>query len=211
MQQYHSRRKKRLLGEPWDELPGSYKPNDPTKGKWRAFQLAFILMNLQSISPENGGSDHSDRELVDLMWFPTGGGKTEAYLGLAACDIFLRRLTRPTNGGCTVLMRYTLRLLTSQQFQRSSSMICACEIIRRENHEILGEEQISIGMWVGQSLTPIWRQEGIKAANKFVGNRGEEVESPFQLLNCPWCGTALDDRKNSGYMVHKFSGKPFGN
>ena len=86
-------------------------------------------------------------------------------------------------------------------------MICACEIIRRENHEILGEEQISIGMWVGQSLTPIWRTEALTAANKFAGS-SEELDSPFQLLNCPWCGTALDDKKNPGYMVYKFRGKP---
>jgi hypothetical protein len=207
MQQYHSRRKKRMVEDEWAELPSSYEPQDNKNGRWRTFQIAFILMNLASIGTKQDGSEHSDREIVDLIWFPTGGGKTEAYLGLAACDIFYRRLIQPTNGGCTVLMRYTLRLLTSQQFQRASSMICACEIIRRDNPEDLGDEPISIGLWVGESLTPIYRGKALKALGDLAGKKSQS-ENPFQLLKCPWCGTAMDEHTHLGYVAHKFIGKP---
>jgi Helicase conserved C-terminal domain len=201
MQQYHSRRDKRAIDGGWEDLPANYERKDHKTGRWRAFQLAFILMNLASLMRMDDGSDHPDRSLVDLIWFPTGGGKTEAYLGLSACDIFFRRLTNPANGGCTVLMRYTLRLLTAQQFQRASSMICACELLRRENPDALGIEPITIGLWVGQSLTPIWREDAIRAANA-LANKQKQAENPFQLLKCPWCGTELDNRSHLGYLPH---------
>src|SRR5262249_25963103 len=157
----------------WEDFPISYKPKDKRGGRWRSFQLAFILMNLNSLIQLEDGSDHADRNLVDLIWFPTGGGKTEAYLGLAACNIFFRRLTNPDNAGCTVLMRYTLRLLTAQQFQRAGSMICACELLRRQQPTALGQEPISVGLWVGQSLTPIRRDEAIRAANALANNQSK--------------------------------------
>jgi len=201
MQQYHSRRDKRTVSGQWENLPTSYEPKDNQMGRWHTFQLAFILMTLPSLVKREDGTDHPDRNLVDLIWFPTGGGKTEAYLGLAACDIFLRRLSNPENAGCTVLMRYTLRLLTAQQFQRASSMICACELLRREMPEVLGREPITIGLWVGQSLTPTRRNDAIKAANA-LANRQKQAENPFQLLKCPWCGTELDNRAHLGYLPH---------
>ncbi len=199
MQQYHSRREKRTVEGNWESLPQSYEPDNNKAGRWRTFQLAFILMNLSSLIQKEDGADHPDRNLVDLIWFPTGGGKTEAYLGLAACDIFFRRLRNPVNAGCIVLMRYTLRLLTAQQFQRASSMICACEMVRREMPEMLGKEPISIGLWVGKSLTPIRRSDAIKAANA-LANSQKQAENPFQLLKCPWCGTELDNRAHLGYL-----------
>src|SRR5207344_1580343 len=97
---------------------------------WRPFQLAFILMNLRGLADPA----HTDRELVDLLFFPTGGGKTEAYLGLAAFMILLRRLRDPgaTSSGVTVLMRYTLRLLTLDQLGRAATLVCALEVIRKD-------------------------------------------------------------------------------
>ena len=207
MQQYHSRRPRRGVDDAWEDFPKTYEPSDARSGRWRAFQLAFILMNLRSLVRGPGGKDHGDRQLVDLIWFPTGGGKTEAYLGLSACDIFYRRLRDPNDVGCTVLMRYTLRLLTAQQFQRACSMICACELIRREEPDRLGDEPISIGLWVGDSLTPNSRDDAIKAANALASKDAKEkqAENPFQVLKCPWCGTEMDNRKRLGYVTH---GKP---
>jgi hypothetical protein len=102
--------------------------------QWRAFQIAFILASLRSTAD----AADPDRERVELIWFPTGGGKTEAYFGLAAFSIFLRRLRNPADTGVQALMRYTLRLLTAQQFQRASRLICAMEFVRRLNGDRLG-------------------------------------------------------------------------
>jgi hypothetical protein len=150
-------------------------------GRWRPFQLAFILMNLRSIAQPQS----AERTIVDLIWFPTGGGKTEAYLGLTAFTIFFRRLQNPTNSGTTVLMRYTLRLLTTQQFQRAASLICACEVIRKETGNRLGRDRISIGLWVGNTVTPNKQAEAVAAHTKLL-NEGKP--NPFVVLTCPWCG-----------------------
>ena len=121
---------------------------------WRPFQLAFVLINLSSLVDRT----HQHRRTCDLLWFPTGGGKTEAYLGLTAFVLAHRRL-RPAAaghrvaGGVSVLMRYTLRLLTLQQFQRATALVCACEYLRVKEGQ-WGDERFSIGLWVGLSATP---------------------------------------------------------
>src|SRR6266513_19015 len=104
---------------------------------WRPFQLAFLLMNLEGIAQRAS----KDREVVDLLFFPTGGGKTEAYLGLAAFTLILRRLRNPgiASAGVTVLMRYTLRLLTLDQLGRASTLMCALELERQNDVDKLGE------------------------------------------------------------------------
>jgi hypothetical protein len=156
----------------------------PKRGRWHPFQLAFVLMNLRSISQRGC----EERKMVDLIWFPTGGGKTEAYLGLTAFAIFWRRLDNPGNDGTTALMRYTLRLLTTQQYQRASSLICACERIRRERERDLGATPISIGLWVGGDVTPIRQDEAVRKLQQLLdGGR----ENPFIMLNCPWCGAQM--------------------
>jgi hypothetical protein len=163
-----------------------YRPPDYSlkKARWRPFQLAFLLMNLRSVADANT----PERNLVDLIWFPTGGGKTEAYLGLSAFTIILRRLRNPNNGGTAVLMRYTLRLLTAQQFQRAASLICACEYLRRSRPKELGSTPISIGLWVGQGVTPNTQDDARKALNDlYKGSR----ENRFIVLACPWCGAAM--------------------
>lgn len=154
------------------------------RGRWRPFQLAFILMNLRAMSDRQS----DERKIVDLIWFPTGGGKTEAYLGLTAFTIFWRRLENPENDGTTALMRYTLRLLTTQQYQRAASLICACERIRRDNERDLGMTPISIGLWVGGDVTPIRHDDAVR---KFQDLLKGERENPFVMLSCPWCGAQM--------------------
>jgi hypothetical protein len=159
--------------------------------KWRPFQLAFVLMNLRPMrDPECPG-----RGIVDIIWFPTGGGKTEAYLGLAAYTILLRRLLDASNGGTTVLMRYTLRLLTTQQFQRAASLICALEGMRRTQPDRLGTEAVSIGLWVGSGVTPNAHRKACEAYTR-MANGGRE--NPFVLLSCPWCGIGMGPREQGG-------------
>ena len=161
-------------------------------GKWRPFQIAFILLNLKSIS----NKDAEEREIVDLIWFPTGGGKTEAYLGLTAFTIFLRRLNNPDDDGTTVIMRYTLRLLTAQQYERASSLICAIEKIRSENIKELGSKRITIGLWVGDSLTPNATRDVIENINEI--RRGKGQGNVSVMLKCPWCGASMETFKTSG-------------
>jgi hypothetical protein len=156
----------------------------PRKGLWRPFQLAFILMNLRSIAAR----DCPERAVVDLIWFPTGGGKTEAYLGLTAFSIFRRRLADRNDAGTTILMRYTLRLLTTQQFQRAASLICACEVIRRLNEAALGPVRISVGLWVGGTVTPNRNSDAITDLGNVLKNGGP---NKFIVLTCPWCGAEM--------------------
>jgi hypothetical protein len=163
---------------------------------WYPFQLAFVLLEIMSFVDPKG----NDRKIVDLLWFPTGGGKTEAYLGIAAFVIFYRRLARMTAvDGVTVLMRYTLRLLTIQQFERASILICACEIIRKK-YAIPGEE-ISIGLWVGNKLTPGTIKEADSTLAKIHagGDVSQDEADPCQIKICPWCGEKL---YNKNYIIN---------
>ena len=176
---------------------------NPNNYKWRSFQLAFILLNLESVSDlHHDDRSHPTKALADLLWFPTGGGKTEAYLGLAAYVMGIRRLQgviegRPGDKGLAVLMRYTLRLLTLQQFQRATALICACEKIRRDDLEIWGTEPFRIGLWVGNKSTPGTTEQSAQAIQKEMGNSSSygmvgSSGSPAQLTNCPWCGWKID-------------------
>ncbi len=162
--------------------------------RWRPFQLAFILLNLPGIADPHD----SHRLTVDLLFFPTGGGKTEAYLGLAAFTMVLRRLRKPSNngraaGGVSVVMRYTLRLLTLDQLARASGLVCALELERREVEDRYGTWPFEIGLWVGSAATP--NRMGRKGKSR--GTAREKVNhfksdparnsSPIPLEECPWC------------------------
>jgi hypothetical protein len=157
----------------------------PGSPRWRPFQLGFLLTALESTLDEN----HTDRDLVDLIWFPTGGGKTEAYLALVALLITWRRLNFPASGGgTTVLMRYTLRLLTGQQFERATRLIFALEHLRRTEPELgLGEEPITIGLWVGSATTPNSYRDALAAVSQ--GQQYGRLPRKLLLTQCPWCGT----------------------
>jgi len=164
--------------------------------QWRAFQLAFILLTLP------GRADPRDphRETVDLLFFPTGGGKTEAYLGLAAIAMVLRRLRHPAErgfggAGVSVMMRYTLRLLTLDQLSRAAGLVCALELERAANPGRLGEWPFEIGLWVGKAATPNilgekgdGRDDSAQAKTRQFKSDPGHKPSPIPLENCPWCG-----------------------
>ena len=178
-----------------DRLQG--KPRADDAYRWRPFQLAFLLTTLESTANE----DSEFRDTVDLIWFPTGGGKTEAYLGLIAFQIALRRLRHPdTGGGTAVLMRYTLRLLTRDQFIRATRLICALELIRRERDD-LGSAPITIGMWVGEATSPNTFRKAAELVNKAIAAN----ERPELVLDhCPWCGQDFKADRNYDSTTQHF-------
>jgi hypothetical protein len=167
---------------------------------WRAFQLAFILLNLSGIADPND----PNREVADLLFFPTGGGKTEAYLGLAAFTMVLRRLRNPgekglAGAGVTVMMRYTLRLLTLDQLARASGLMCALELEREKDKARYGEWPFEIGLWVGKAATPnVLGHKGdnnpdsarTKVRQFKADSKGKP--SPIPLENCPWCSKRFE-------------------
>ena len=163
---------------------------------WRPFQLAYILMNLRGVAEPT----HVERELVDLLFFPTGGGKTEAYLGLAAFTLVLRRLRNPDPAyrGLSVLMRYTLRLLTLDQLGRAAAMICALELEREAAPERLGEWPFEIALWVGRAATPNYMgrkgdgSDNTARARTLRFARDTSRNPPLPLDQCPWCGTKFN-------------------
>ena len=162
---------------------------------WRAFQLAFILLNLPGLADPND----PHRSTVDLLFFPTGGGKTEAYLGLAALAMVLRRLRNPeANGkagaGVSVVMRYTLRLLTLDQLSRAAGLVCALELERERNPERYGDWPFEIGLWVGKAATPNvmgrkgeHRSDSARAKTRRFKANPQANPAPIPLENCPWC------------------------
>lgn len=200
------------INELLTSVNSSMKFRDPT---WRPFQLAFMLMSVKSIVLDNPEDDNFERDIVDLIWFPTGGGKTEAYLGLTAFTIFHRRLAhKETSNGTAVIMRYTLRLLAAQQFTRAATLICACEYIRSDSAKgrkskypayDLGNERITIGLWIGGNHTPNRNQSAKEYLDELSHTTVKDLKykkdqyNKFQVLKCPWCGTKMtkeivDDR-----------------
>ena len=159
---------------------------------WRPFQLGFVLLNAAGLVDET----HTDRETLDLLFFPTGGGKTEAYLGVIGLTLLLRRLRgghRPDGGlGVAVLLRYTLRLLTLDQLGRAATLICALEVLRRgvpAGAVSLGDQPFAVGLWVGKSATANTLRDAAKAVDDFKNSRGP---TPFPLTGCPWCATKIE-------------------
>jgi hypothetical protein len=177
---------------------------------WHPFQLAFLLLSVPALAYPT----HSDRTepltaFADLLWFPTGGGKTEAYLGVAAFAMGIRRLQGKLGGydatrGLAVIMRYTLRLLTLQQFQRASTLICAMELLRKADPETWGTEPFTLGLWVGQKVTPNTTEESHEAIQKERDHQFGTGSTPAQLTSCPWCGSAINPGRD--IVVEKFPG-----
>lgn len=201
-----------------------------TKGdlaaSWRAFQLAFILMQLPSIVDPTVPRRSGDMPRAELLFFPTGGGKTEAYLGLAAFTFGIRRLQGVIEtpggaidggGGVAVLMRYTLRLLTSQQFLRATTLMCAAEIVRRGDPATWGDEPFRIGLWVGSSVSP---KRFAEAEQQVRDVRSDDGNSAYgltvlQFSSCPWCGTPINPKADvvavkATQRIHVYCGDKLG-
>ncbi len=193
------------------EILDEFRSQTDTSGenphtRWRPFQLAFILLNLAALVDPAHVSRSSDTAPVDLLFFPTGGGKTEAYLGLVAATFALRRLQSDLgdvdgSDGVAVLMRYTLRLLTAQQFERAAALVCATEDIRRTNPDKWGQVPFRLGMWVGGSLTPNHAKEAGDALDKLRKKQRPYGGSPHQLAECPWCGEELDPTATPRHVI----------
>ena len=194
-----------------NETPDLAEIDKAANRSWRPFQLAFILLNLPAMTdpthPERSSDDAEKLAYADLLWFPTGGGKTEAYLGLTAYTLAIRRLQGEIGGldgmaGVAVLMRYTLRLLTLQQFQRAAALIAACEIIRRDDPALWGGRPFRIGLWVGNRSTPNWTRysaEAVKRHHGYGWHSGSSIGgsgTPVQLTHCPWCGSEIKPRRD---------------
>lgn len=194
-----------------------FKKHDYTsmreKFKWRPFQLAFILDSLESVLNDKS----KDRKKLNLIWVSTGGGKTEAYLFAIALTIIFRRLAHPSSyHGVNAIMRYTLRLLTAQQFERASKLIVSLEFMRRQYEKLqindLGTEEISIGLWIGQS-TEYTLKGAKKTLKKMMDSNSvlsAKKKNKFQVLNCPWCGYSLIPKKENLDLSREWGYYPIG-
>lgn len=188
------------------EASAAIEKKGAAAASWRPFQLAFVLLNLPSIAdpahPERAANADAT---VDLLFFPTGGGKTEAYLGLTAFTFAIRRLqgvvgsgadARTGEAGVAVLMRYTLRLLTAQQFQRAAALVCAAEVMRRGDESTWGAEPFRIGLWVGGGVSPNWFGEAAEQIAEAREAGDGKRTNVLQTLNCPWCGAKLQAQRD---------------
>lgn len=195
-----------------EDAEASVAADGPKAHSWRLFQLAFVLLQLPALTdPASERRSHPDLASVELLFFPTGGGKTEAYLGLAAYAFAIRRrqgvvksASGPLDGrlGLTVLMRYTLRLLTAQQFQRATTMVCAAELERRRDPVTWGDEPFRIGLWVGSKVSPKRVDVAIKDIEKAKQDpRADSELSVLQVKRCPWCGSPLSAADVEAYVT----------
>ncbi|NVN50334.1 DISARM system helicase DrmA [Mycolicibacterium hippocampi] len=188
-----------------DALSGIEAKGDEASS-WRPFQLAFVLLQIPALTDSAHPFRSGDAANVELLFFPTGGGKTEAYLGLAAYTFAIRRLQGKVDAddgaldggdGVAVLMRYTLRLLTSQQFQRATALVCAAELIRQEDPSTWGEKPFTIGLWVGTAVSPKRFEEAKTQVEEVKsGNSKPFGLTVLQLQRCPWCGTRIDPKRD---------------
>ncbi|MGH3658587.1 MAG: DISARM system helicase DrmA, partial [Micromonosporaceae bacterium] len=209
-----------------DQARAAVLAEGPKAHSWFTFQLAFVLMQLPLLTDPAAGKRSGDLAKAQLLFFPTGGGKTEAYLGLAAYTFAVRRrqgiVTTPDGPldgttGVAVLMRYTLRLLTAQQFQRATALVCAAELARINDPATWGSEPFRIGLWVGTDVSPKRYDEAATQLTKANVGGGYRL-TVLQIQRCPWCGSKIgaqdvraDDAKRRVYVYcgDDLAGCPF--
>lgn len=200
-------RRKADSSESLEDAVAAVKAIGPIAHSWRTFQIAFVLMQIEALTEPHIGRRSDDVARAELLFFPTGGGKTEAYLGLAAFTFAIRRrqgiIDSPDGkldgrSGIAVLMRYTLRLLTAQQFQRATALVCAAEVQRRTDPDAWGDEPFRIGLWVGTAVSPKRYPEAAEQLKKASSEGSKRGLTVLQLKRCPWCGTAISAKNVKG-------------
>lgn len=177
-------------------------PSLDMQGKsWRPFQIAFLLASIDALISEQS----KDRDTADVIWFPTGGGKTEAYLLVSAFELIRRRLVFGDRDTATaIISRYTLRFLTAQQFQRTAALVVALEVVRRRAPGMLGTREFTLGLWAGRDVTPNSHRIAHERFEDEVD--AQAPRNPFLLQACPFCGTAIfphtaSDRSEFGVVA----------
>lgn len=197
---------------------------------WRLFQLVFIVMQIPDVaSREHAGwdevawrdGDTDDRaeeadsvlDIVDVLWFPTGGGKTEAFLGVAVWSMFFDRI-RGKDFGVAAWTRFPLRLLSLQQLQRMSETVMHADLVRREQADIGSHpsRSFSVGYLVGKANTPN-ALTGYDNNNyqRYQGPSGESLREDAKVVpGCPACGEPVKMRVTDDHrLAHYCTGNSF--
>jgi hypothetical protein len=164
---------------------------------WRAFQIGFIVSQLPSLAvrnlPGRDADDDYSRALaqalseVGILWFPTGGGKTEAYLGLLAIALLFDRL-RGRGRGVTAWMRFPLRMLSLQQLERLGRVIAQLNVLRATEPALVMGDPFAMGYFVGAANTP----NSIDAKEMPRLERDVDLRERARVLRkCPYCGSRI--------------------
>lgn len=184
--------------------------------KWRTFQIVFILMTIPDMLKQadqagddidlDWDEDHLTEQLdvADVIYFPTGGGKTEAYLGLVTFTVFHDRL-RGKKHGMTAFAKFPLRFLSLQQLQRIANVFAMAEEIRRRDD--IGGEPFSVGYLVGSGNTPNKLSSGKYTNYIRDAQNDDEFKNSVKYVNtCPFCNedsVIIDGDLEEGRILHK--------
>lgn len=168
---------------------------------WRLFQIVFIVSLICEMVRSEYKDDESltqaDLEVANLLYFPTGGGKTEAFLGCCVFNMFFDRL-RGKDYGVTAFLKYPLRLLAVQQLERVLVIVMKANVVREASKELKNSKPFEVGFFVGKNNTPnnISAREPLSDRGDTHGSKGLILESDEETLNeyyrfidtCPICG-----------------------
>lgn len=160
---------------------------------WKLFQLVFIVSNIPDIASEEHDEIKNSRNEVELLYFPTGSGKTEAFLGVSILQAFFDRLSGKKLG-TSVIAKFPLRMLSLQQLQRVADIFGAAEMVRRQTNAISSSDYdpFSVGYYVGSkntpnSLTASGYSSGGESKNILESLSEEEAQKYLIVKKCPFC------------------------
>lgn len=163
--------------------------------QWHLFQIVFIVSMLPSLLARELPYERKWREqldIADVLWFPTGGGKTEAYFGIIVTAMFFDRM-RGKKRGTTAWLRYPLRMLSIQQLQRLVEFVTSAESVRKK-HGVDGGDPFTVGYYVGSANTPNYLSmksgtHPIVTLKAKMTSGGPDAGSLRVLQKCPTCGS----------------------